>query len=120
MRIAIVNDLAVAMEVLRRIILSVSGHEIAWVAGNGEEAVERSASDTPDLILMDLMMPIMDGGEVFRVFKQVSLNVKVIICSGYSIKGKVENLMEQGIDAFIQKPFVYDELLDTISRVLKR
>jgi len=61
LRIAIVNDLRLAVEALRRTVLSVPGHEIAWVAVNGLEAVEKCAADLPDLILMDLIMPVMDG-----------------------------------------------------------
>ena len=61
MRIAIVNDLIMAVEALRRVIAAVPGYEIAWVALNGREAVEKCAKDRPDLILMDLIMPVMDG-----------------------------------------------------------
>jgi response regulator receiver domain-containing protein len=61
MRIAIVNDMLVAMEALRRVVTSVPDYEIAWVARDGAEAVEKCAADTPDVILMDLIMPVMDG-----------------------------------------------------------
>ncbi|TAN76369.1 MAG: chemotaxis response regulator protein-glutamate methylesterase [Gallionella sp.] len=64
MRIAIVNDMKMAVEALRRTLLP--GHEIAWVAENGAEAVKRCAEDTPDLILMDLIMPEMNGVEATR------------------------------------------------------
>src|SRR5215471_4627997 len=66
MRIAIVNDLALAREVLRRLVLSVPGYSVAWTAENGEEAVHKAAQDRPDAILMDLVMPVMDGAEATR------------------------------------------------------
>lgn len=61
MRIAIVNDVALAREGLRRLIRASEGHEVAWTAGTGAEAVARCAQDLPDLVLMDLIMPEMDG-----------------------------------------------------------
>jgi two-component system response regulator WspF len=66
MRIAIVNDLALAREVLRRLVLSAPGYSVAWMAENGEEAVRKAAADQPDIILMDLIMPVMDGAEATR------------------------------------------------------
>lgn len=61
MRIAVVNDMPLAVEVLRRVIASAPEHTLAWVAVNGKEAVEKCLQDRPDLILMDLIMPVMDG-----------------------------------------------------------
>lgn len=61
MRIAVVNDMQMSIEVLKRVVSAAPGYEIAWVARNGAEAVEKCARDRPDLILMDLIMPVMDG-----------------------------------------------------------
>jgi two-component system response regulator WspF len=66
MRVAIVNDLPIAVEILRRTLALAPEHSVAWVAGDGRQAVERCREDTPDVVLMDLIMPVMDGVEATR------------------------------------------------------
>ena len=66
MRIAIVNDMALACEALRRVVKSDPAHDVVWIARDGAEAIERARQDRPDLILMDLMMPKVDGAEATR------------------------------------------------------
>jgi two-component system, chemotaxis family, response regulator WspF len=66
MRIGIVNDLKAACEALRRVVNSLPDHEVAWTASDGVEAIAMAKRDRPDLILMDLLMPHMDGAQATR------------------------------------------------------
>ncbi len=97
MRIAIVNDLNMAVESLRRIILSVPGHEIAWIARDGEEAVRKNAADTPDIILMDLIMPKMDGVEATRrIMKESPCSILIVTATVGNNAAKVFEAMGGG------------------------
>ncbi|HZR19525.1 MAG TPA: chemotaxis response regulator protein-glutamate methylesterase [Verrucomicrobiae bacterium] len=79
MRIAIVNDLALAREAIRRVILNSKAHEIAWTASDGHQALDLCLQDRPDLILMDLFMPRMDGvAAVRRIMSQCPCAILVV------------------------------------------
>src|SRR3972149_7479620 len=82
MRIAIINDVAMVVEGLRRIVVETRKHEVAWTARDGAQGVERCAQDMPDLILMDLIMPVMDGVEATqRIMKQSPCPILVVTSS---------------------------------------
>jgi two-component system response regulator WspF len=82
MRIGIVNDLALAREVLRRVVLSVTGYAVAWTAEDGFDAVAKAGADPPDAILMDLVMPRLDGVEATRqIMKLAPCPILVVTAS---------------------------------------
>ncbi len=92
MRIGIVNDLALAREALRRLVLSVPGYQVAWLAGDGAEAVRCARLSPPDVILMDLLMPVLDGVEATRQIMQLCPCPVLLVTS--STAGNFDRVVE--------------------------
>lgn len=122
MRIAIVNDVKVAVEILHRVVSSVSGYEIAWTASNGAEAVERCAREKPDLILMDLIMPVMDGVEATAcIMKNSPCAILVVTASIDTNYEKVFEAMGYGaLDAVCTPVFAGNRKIEGQAELLKK
>ena len=117
MRIAIVNDLRMAVEILRRAIAMEPGHQVAWIAYNGAEAVDMCRADRPDLILMDVVMPGQNGYQLTRSINRMPeySDIPIIMCTS---KGQETDKiwgMRQGARSYIVKPVDRDELLAKIA-----
>ena len=82
MKIAIVNDVMLIAEALRRVVANTQEHQVVWVARSGEQAVQFCADNRPDLILMDLIMPGMDGVEATRqIMQQTPCAILIVTAS---------------------------------------
>lgn len=109
MKIAIVNDLAVAVEALRRVLLMAPEHQLAWIAKDGAEAVAKCAMDTPDLILMDLLMPFMDGVEATRqIMKQSPCAIVIVTADVEQHSAQVFEAMRYGALDTVNTPVLGD------------
>jgi two-component system response regulator WspF len=105
MRIGIVNDLNLAVEALRRVVNSMAGHSIAWIARDGREAVDHCLADTPDLILMDLIMPVMDGVQATaEIMARCPCPILVVTASLGVNAGKVYEAMGHGAVDAVRTP----------------
>ncbi|MCJ7833151.1 MAG: response regulator, partial [Deltaproteobacteria bacterium] len=95
------------------------GHTV-FTAKSGEEAITfyGKNKDQIDLVILDMVMPVMGGGETYTDLKKINPEVKVILSSGYSLNGQAVKILKNGCNGFIQKPFTIGELSRKIRDVL--
>jgi CheY-like chemotaxis protein/PAS domain-containing protein len=114
-RILIVDDVSFNRTLLR-IMLERHGYSLDE-AKNGKEALDKIKTDKPDLVLMDITMPVMDGLQALKELRKSEShisNIPVIAVTAQSRKGNKERLLSEGFDGYLQKPFKEEELMDMI------
>ena len=116
--ILIVEDEDMVLEIVVEYLQSL-GYNIFHAAG-GLEAVEiyKEKHEEIDLVILDLIMPDMSGSETYNLLKSINPEVKVLLSSGYDIKGKASDLLKIGCNGFIQKPFDMEMLSQSIKDIL--
>ncbi len=90
-------------------------------AGGGKEAVEiyKENQDKITLVVLDMIMPVMGGGETFEKLREIDSSVRVLLSSGYSLNSQASEIMAKGCAGFIQKPFYMKELSQKIAGIIK-
>jgi CheY-like chemotaxis protein len=116
-KILIVEDEPDNREIMRAVVEDILGHRALLVA-DGNAALDVIGARSPSMILMDLMMPIVDGFEVIRTLKTDgrTAHIPIIAVSGLSRPADREHAMEMGADDFIMKPFDLEQLIEVIER----
>jgi len=118
--ILLVDDEDMILDVGEQI-LKTMGYKVL-IAGSGKEAIEivrtTLESSPPDLVILDMIMPQMGGGETYDKLKEIGPTIKVLLSSGYSINGQAKEILKRGCNGFIQKPFTMRELSKAIREVL--
>jgi DNA-binding NtrC family response regulator len=115
--IHVVDDEAIIHEVLSQLLTS-EGYEVE-LSSSGEEALQKHSSQAYDVILLDLLMPGLDGIEVLKSIKKMDPKAVIIIITAYASVESAIAAMKMGAYDYIQKPFKHDELLLTIERALE-
>ena len=89
-------------------------------ANNGKQGVAKAIEEKPNLILMDIMMPVMDGREATRIIrsKKETKNIPILATTGLSRKSDLNECIEAGCNDYIVKPFAHNELGSRIERLL--
>ncbi|MBN2484969.1 MAG: substrate-binding domain-containing protein [Bacteroidales bacterium] len=88
-------------------------------AKNGKEAVEISKKSRPDIILMDIKMPVMGGVEAFKIIRGIYTNLPVIAITAYTFVNEKETILSNGFNGYLSKPFVPKELHSVLKEVLQ-
>lgn len=119
-RVLLVDDFPDAREMYSEY-LEFSGFDVVE-AGNGMEALLRAVDTTPDIILMDLSLPVMDGWEATRRLKadQRTKAIPVVALTGHALAGISEGAKQAGCDAFVTKPCLPEDLVREIRKILDR
>ncbi|MCK5545205.1 MAG: PAS domain-containing protein [Desulfobulbaceae bacterium] len=118
--ILFVDDEDIVLDVGRDI-LEAMGYKVLS-ARSGKEAVEiyGKHKDEIDLVVLDMVLSDMGGGEVYDIMKEADPDIKVLLSSGYSVQGQASGILERGCDGFIQKPFDIKALSHTIREILDK
>ena len=114
----LICDDAAFMRMMIKDILTKNGYNVAGEAENGLKAVEKYNETKPDLVMMDITMPEMDGIQALKKIKETDPNATVIMCSAMGQPAMVLEASQSGAKDFIVKPFQADRVLEAIKKVV--
>ena len=109
---------AAFMRMMIKDILTKNGYNVAGEAENGAKAVEKYNELKPDLVLMDITMPEMDGIQALKKIKEGAPDAVVIMCSAMGQQAMVIESIQAGAKDFIVKPFQADRVLEAVKKVI--
>jgi len=116
-RILITDDTAF-MRLLLQKILTENGYEVVGEADNGKESVRLFEKYRPDLVTMDITMPILNGVEALKRIRELDPNAQVLMVSAMGQKNMVMQALREGARGFLVKPFEKDKVLQAVAEVL--
>ena len=114
----LICDDAAFMRMMIKDILTKNGYNVAGEAENGAKAVEKYNELKPDLVLMDITMPEMDGIQALKAIKAADSSAMVIMCSAMGQQAMVIESIQSGAKDFIVKPFQQDRGLEAVRKVV--
>lgn len=116
--VLLVDDEEIILSVAEEMIQTLGYNVLTAANGQAAIATYEAEKDTIGLVVLDLIMPGMGGGDVFDRLKAIDPDVKVLLSSGYSIDGQAAAIMKRGCRGFIQKPFSIQELSQKIGQIM--
>lgn len=118
-RVLIVDDAAFMRMTIKKM-LEAHDHVVCGEAANGIEAVQKYSEVNPDVVLLDITMPEMNGVEALKKIKEIDKGARVVICSAMGQQAMVAQAIQFGAKDFIVKPFEEDRLIASIEKVMTK
>ena len=115
--ILIVDDSRTSRKILTNI-LTAQGYTVVGEARDGKEGVEKFKELKPDIVTLDITMPVMDGLEALREIRELDSKVSIIMITAAGQKEKMVDAIKHGASEFITKPFAEDEVIKAVQKVL--
>jgi two-component system, chemotaxis family, chemotaxis protein CheY len=119
-RVLIVDDAMFMRNMLNNLFSRADGFEVVGEAGNGQEAVEKYRELSPDLVTMDIIMPLKSGIEALQEIVAEDRNARVIMCSALGQETLILEAVTAGAKDFIVKPFQEAKVLEVVRRVISK
>jgi two-component system chemotaxis response regulator CheY len=116
-KIMLVDD-AAFMRMMIKDTLSKNGYTNIVEASNGKLAVDSYKAEKPDLVIMDITMPVMDGLQALKEIKKDDAGASIIMCSAMGQEAMVVDALKHGAKDFIVKPFKADRIMKTVKSIL--
>ncbi|QTH41474.1 response regulator [Cohnella sp. LGH] len=116
-KIMVVDDAAFLRAMLKDILVK-AGHEVVSEAANGMEAVDKYRALRPDLVTMDITMPVMEGVEALKEIRKIDPSANVVMCSAMGQKNLIIEAIQSGAKDFIVKPFQSNRVLEAVSKAI--
>ncbi|TAH63132.1 MAG: response regulator [Gottschalkiaceae bacterium] len=115
--ILIVDD-AAFMRMMIKDILTKNGFNVAGEAENGAKAIEKYKELSPELVIMDITMPEVDGIQAVKEIKKIDSSAKIVMCSAMGQQAMVIEAIQAGAKDFIVKPFQADRVIEAVKKVI--
>jgi DNA-binding NarL/FixJ family response regulator len=102
-RVLVVDDAANLRELLTLLLDTEDDFDVIGTASDGQQAIAVAEALLPDIVLLDLAMPVMDGMQALPLLRQIVPNARIVVFSGFERSGLVDEALEVGADAYLEK-----------------
>ena len=116
-KIMLVDD-AAFMRMMVKNALSKSGYDNFIEAQDGAEAVKKYDEESPDMVILDITMPTIDGGQALMMIRENHPDAKIVMCTAMGQESMVLDAIKSGAKDFIVKPFNQERIVETVNKIL--